>query len=249
MNNDMLGLLNLAYEIEGLLLLNINRGDEAAPEMKSLLTAKAAQLYTALSSINPIASMPVPPTSGIKVSAPEPNFAAEVEAIQSAARETVADKIPAEKEEKTVVKEDVATPVKEETVSEKVKEEVAVKEEIAPSVDDEAIADSVLEEEVGDADVAPTVNDSLGAETQLTLDEKLARQRASDISKAFTINDRFRFRRELFRNSDEEFKETLEVIGSMSSMEEAEDYFFNDLCWDESSPEVKEFMEIVGRHF
>ena len=249
MNNDMLGLLNLAYEIEGLLLLNINRGDEAAPEMKSLLTAKAAQLYTALSSINPIASMPVPPTSGIKVSAPEPNFAAEVEAIQSAARETVADKIPAENEEKTVVKEDVATPVKEEAVSEMVKEEVAVKEEIAPSVDDEAIADSVLEEEVGDADVAPTVNDSLGAETQLTLDEKLARQRASDISKAFTINDRFRFRRELFRNSDEEFKETLEVIGSMSSMEEAEDYFFNDLCWDESSPEVKEFMEIVGRHF
>ena len=35
----------------------------------------------------------------------------------------------------------------------------------------------------------------------------------------------------------------------MSSMEEAEEYFFNDLCWDETSPVVKEFMAIVGKHF
>ena len=34
MNNDMTGLLNLAYEIEGLLLLRINRGDETPSEMK-----------------------------------------------------------------------------------------------------------------------------------------------------------------------------------------------------------------------
>ena len=37
MNNDMTGLLNLAYEIEGLLLLRINRGDETPSEMKELL--------------------------------------------------------------------------------------------------------------------------------------------------------------------------------------------------------------------
>lgn len=115
--------------------------------------------------------------------------------------------------------------------------------------DDEAVAENALEEERGDADMPVTVNDTLSADSQLTLDEKLARQRAADISKAFTLNDRFRFRRELFRNSDEEFKETVDVIGSMSSMEEAEEYFFNDLCWDETSPVVKEFMAIVGKHF
>lgn len=114
------------------------------------------------------------------------------------------------------------------------------------------VAESAMEEEAEDAEpdaeIPATINDTLSGET-LTLDERLARERAADISKAFTLNDRFRFRRELFRNSDEEFKETLEVIGSMSSMEEAEDYFFNDLCWDPAKEEVKEFMAIVGKHF
>ena len=68
-------------------------------------------------------------------------------------------------------------------------------------------------------------------------------------SKAFTLNDRFRFCRELFRNSNDEFKETLEVIGTMSDMEEAEEYFYNDLCWDPEKEEVKEFMAIVAKHF
>ncbi len=115
--------------------------------------------------------------------------------------------------------------------------------------DDEAVAENAIAEETADADVVPTVNDTLAAETQLTLDEKLARERAADISKAFTLNDRFRFRRELFRNSDDEFRETLEAIGSMADMDEAEDYFFNDLCWDSSDPVVKEFMAIVAKHF
>lgn len=97
--------------------------------------------------------------------------------------------------------------------------------------------------------MAPTVNDTLGSDVQPTLEERLARERAADISKAFTLNDRFRFRRELFRNSDEEFKETLEVIGTMSNMEEAEDYFYNDLCWDSDKEEVKEFMAVVAKHF
>lgn len=50
MKNDMTGLLNLAYEIEGLLLLQINRGDEASPEMKQLLVSKARKLVEDLTS-------------------------------------------------------------------------------------------------------------------------------------------------------------------------------------------------------
>ncbi|WP_438589115.1 hypothetical protein [Duncaniella dubosii] len=54
----------------------------------------------------------------------------------------------------------------------------------------------------------PTVTTRFAAETQLTLDEKLARERAADISKAFTLNDRFRFRRNC-SEIDDEFRETL----------------------------------------
>ena len=219
--NDMKGLLNLAYEIEGLLMLRIERGEEASQEMKNLLVGKAGQLLAGLTAEEVSV---VPETA-------DDSAEAVAEAEVSAGVEACAE---------NVVEPPVSVTVAEETAA-----------DVADNTagDDEAVAENALEEERGDADMPVTVNDPLSADSQLTLDEKLARQRAADISKAFTLNDRFRFRRELFRNSDEEFKETVDVIGSMSSMEEAEEYFFNDLCWDETSPVVKEFMAIVGKHF
>lgn len=87
------------------------------------------------------------------------------------------------------------------------------------------------------------------SDTPATLDERLARERARDINKAFTLNDKFRFRRDLFRSSETDFDETLAVISGMSDFSEAEEYFYDDLCWDPEDPAVKEFMEIVARHF
>lgn len=81
------------------------------------------------------------------------------------------------------------------------------------------------------------------------LDERFARESARDIRHAFTLNDRFRFRRELFSNSEPRLAEAIEVVASMNSLEEAEDYFYNDLVWDRDSDDVKDFMAIVARHF
>lgn len=231
-NNDMTGLLNLAYEIEGLLLLHINRGDEAVPEMKRLLVEKATRL---LAGLEKDSAGPVAVAAPVVVPAPEPVQVSEPQAGPAPARsaEEVAD-------DKAIA----ASVLVEET--EDAGETVA--QETTAAVEAPAVQDApVVKEE--SAPAPATINDSMGAESQLTLDERLARERAADISKAFTLNDRFRFRRELFRNSDEEFKETLDVIGSMSSMEEAEDYFFNDLCWDPAKEEVKEFMAVVAKHF
>lgn len=221
-NNDMTGLLNLAYEIEGLLMLHINRGDEAAPEMRQLLVDKAARLLDGLRSESAAAPAETDAASPAPVCC-EPQPAAPVAA-------------PAETADEKAI---AASAIVEET-------EDAAGDEPAPAAEPApAPAPAAVEETPAPA----TVNDTLVTETPLTLDERLARERAADISKAFTLNDRFRFRRELFRNSDEEFKETLDVIGSMSGMDEAEDYFFNDLCWDPAKEEVKEFMAIVAKHF
>ena len=46
----------------------------------------------------------------------------------------------------------------------------------------------------------------------IRLDEKLARQSSRDLRKAFSLNDRFRFRRELFGNSDPEMNDTLNLL-------------------------------------
>lgn len=234
-NNDMTGLLNLAYEIEGLLLLHINRGDEAAPEMKQLLVEKATRLLEGLEKDSAEKDFAGPVAAAAPVAAPEP---VQVPASQ-------AEPAPARSAEEIADDKAIAASVlveETEDAGETVAPETTAAAE-APAVQD---APAVKEES---APAPATINDSMGAESQLTLDERLARERAADISKAFTLNDRFRFRRELFRNSDEEFRETLDVIGSMSSMEEAEDYFFNDLCWDPAKEEVKEFMAVVAKHF
>ena len=65
----------------------------------------------------------------------------------------------------------------------------------------------------------------------------------------FTINDRFRFRKELFDNSDVDFNNTLALIASMESYEEAEDYFLNEEGFEKSNHVVKEFLSIVKRYF
>ena len=68
---------------------------------------------------------------------------------------------------------------------------------------------------------------------------------ARDLTKVFTLNDKFRFRRELFGNSNAEFTRALDLISVMHHPEEAEDYFYTDLGWDPENDDVKDFMRII----
>ncbi len=65
----------------------------------------------------------------------------------------------------------------------------------------------------------------------------------------FSINDRYRFKRELFNNSDADFNNTLAFVASMENYDEAEDYFLGELQWDPSSREVIDFLEILKKYF
>lgn len=220
-NNDMTGLLNLAYEIEGLLMLHINRGDEAAPEMRQLLVDKAARLLDGLKS----ESADAPAETDAAAPAPvccEPQPAAPV----AASAETADEKAIA------------ASAIVEET-------EDAAGDEPAPAAEPEpAPAPAAVEETPAPA----TVNDTLVTETPLTLDERLARERAADISKAFTLNDRFRFRRELFNGNDSDLSDTLMILAGMESYDEAADYLLGDMMWDKNNASVADFMAILAQH-
>lgn len=66
---------------------------------------------------------------------------------------------------------------------------------------------------------------------------------------AFTLNDRFRFRRELFGNSDAEYSSAMDLIASMDTYDEAEEYFLDELGWSLDNPEVKDFMDIIQKYF
>lgn len=112
-------------------------------------------------------------------------------------------------------------------------------------VDEEEIDDDDEDDDEADDDVE-LLDEEEGA---LTLDEALQRSMSRDLRKAFSLNDRFRFRRELFGNSDVEMNDALNLVETMGSLAEAEDFFYGDKEWDRESPEVKDFMEVIKKHF
>lgn len=65
----------------------------------------------------------------------------------------------------------------------------------------------------------------------------------------FSLNDRFRFKKELFDNSDAEFNNNMAIVASMDSYEEAEDYFINEMEMDEKNPVVIDFLDIIKKYF
>lgn len=83
----------------------------------------------------------------------------------------------------------------------------------------------------------------------ISVEDAVVRKNSKNLKKAFSLNDRFRFRRELFENSDVQMTNTLNMVEAMQSYTEAEDYFYTDLQWDADSPEVQEFMAIIKNHF
>lgn len=187
-------MLNLSYELEGLITLLINRGDAASPQIEKLIAEKAAAL-SAMAAGAPVAETVAAPSC-------PPAY------------------VPKEKEDEKAELQETA----------------------------EAAAEEQLDDAEPEAPVRPVAETGIQDE-KISLDEKIARESVSDIRTAFSINDKFRFRRELFGNSAADYDDALEVIAAMSSLDEAEDYFYNDLCWEPDNDNVKDFMEIVGRYF
>lgn len=61
-----------------------------------------------------------------------------------------------------------------------------------------------------------------------------------------TINDKFRFKKELFGGSQTDLDETLHVISSMSTLDEIQSYLFDDLCFDPNDEIVKDFISVTS---
>lgn len=81
------------------------------------------------------------------------------------------------------------------------------------------------------------------------IDEVLSRHVSKDIYKAFTINDKFRYRQALFGNSAAQYNEALDLISQMNSYDQAADYFLNNYGWNPEDSDVKGFLKILEHHF
>lgn len=69
------------------------------------------------------------------------------------------------------------------------------------------------------------------------------------VSSVFNLNDKFRFRRELFGNSDAQYVECLDTLSAMTSLDEAVDYLYGDLRWDSTNDDVKAFTDLLANYY
>ncbi len=245
MKTDIRKMIAEAYELEGLLLLADNRGADTPEYVFTAIGEKLDRLQMLLGER-------------------EGDDGEETQEDACMVENDVADAVSEEPE-----------PEPEEDVAEVTAEQVADGEydnEQEPMVelvlDDESTAEPTAEPDAETPNVADETEDveaednedNIEEETEanekasddsepLRLDEKLQRSRSKDLKSAFSLNDTFRFRRELFGNSAAEMTDALHMVEAMHSFDEAEDYFYGDLGWDRESDDVKEFMAIIKNHF
>lgn len=98
------------------------------------------------------------------------------------------------------------------------------------------------------SDPAPAVlNEVRPLSDKLKVDELIARKESADLRRAFTLNDKFRFRRTLFGGSDAHFSEVLDRLESINCYEDAEEYMHSVV--DPETDGFDDFLAIVKTHF
>lgn len=252
MKTDIRKMIAEAYELEGLLLLADNRGADTPEYVFTAIGEKLDRLQMLLGEREG--------DDGEETQ--EDACMVENDVADAGSEEPVVD-APESEEPEPEPEEDVAEVTAEQVADGEYDNEQEPMVELV--LDDEPTAEPTAEPDAETPNVADETEDveaedNIEEETEanektsddsgpLRLDEKLQRSRSKDLKSAFSLNDTFRFRRELFGNSAAEMTDALHMVGAMHSFDEAEDYFYGDLGWDRESDDVKEFMAIIKNHF
>lgn len=74
-------------------------------------------------------------------------------------------------------------------------------------------------------------------------------ERAAECTIRLSLNDRYRFQRELFGNSAEKMSDVIGRLEKMTDAEEVTDHLLNQQGWDAENPVVIDFITAVCRRF
>ena len=72
---------------------------------------------------------------------------------------------------------------------------------------------------------------------------------STELIKGFSLNDTFRFSRELFNGNTEDMNRALRNISEMSSLSDVVDYLSSEIDWNEESEATKDFIELLKKYF
>ncbi len=117
---------------------------------------------------------------------------------------------------------------------------VAEPEVVAPEVEEPA-----AEPESKDVSTKAMVSDKQG----VSLSDMLEKKNLSDFRKAFSLNDRFRFRRELFGGDEEKMNKAIADLNGIRSYEDSVAYLNDELKWNVEDEAVADFLKLLEKRF
>ena len=82
-----------------------------------------------------------------------------------------------------------------------------------------------------------------------SLSDVLEKRNLSDLRKAFSLNDRFRFRRELFGGDEARMNRTIGDLNELHSYEASVAYLNDELKWNVDDPAVADFLLLIEKRF
>lgn len=83
----------------------------------------------------------------------------------------------------------------------------------------------------------------------ISFNEILEKQNLSDFRKAFSLNDRFRFRRELFGGDEARMNRAISDLNEIHSYEESVTYLNTELKWNVEDAAVADFIKLLEKRF
>lgn len=95
---------------------------------------------------------------------------------------------------------------------------------------------------------ADTVNAESGTNPVADCTQPTPSRPPVNLMKVFTLNDKFRFRRELFHGNESDFIETLNILSEMNSYKEAQEYLLSDMAWEKDDENVICFLSILAEN-
>lgn len=83
----------------------------------------------------------------------------------------------------------------------------------------------------------------------ISLNEVIQKKFLADFRKAFSLNDRFRFRRELFGGDEGRMNEAISDLNELQSFEESITYLDKQLKWNVEDEAVADFIKLLEKRF
>lgn len=90
---------------------------------------------------------------------------------------------------------------------------------------------------------------SVVIKASVSLNEILEKKNLSDFRKAFSLNDRFRFRRELFGGDEDRMNKAISELNDIHSYEESISFLHNELHWNIEDDAVADFLKLIEKRF